>query len=107
MQFSKLLTASAASLTLAFSPLFAQTVFAQAAGTPSASSLSGSGVTATVSPPASPAPAGVTVATTEADGGLTKAAVVGGVVAVGAIVAVAASNSGSGSTGTTGTTGTR
>ncbi|AGG32899.1 hypothetical protein D521_0329 [beta proteobacterium CB] len=36
MQISKLLTASVASLTLAFSPLFAQNVFAQATGAPTA-----------------------------------------------------------------------
>lgn len=46
MQISKLLTASVASLTLAFSPLFAQNVFAQATGAPTVASLSGSGVVA-------------------------------------------------------------
>lgn len=105
MQISKLFTASVTSLTLALSPLIAQNVFAQSVTPPTAASLSGSGVTATVVAPAGTA-VGAGAATGAAVGGLTPAAIVGGVVVVGAAVAIAVSSNGSGSSGTTGTTGT-
>jgi hypothetical protein len=105
MKLTTRLLTSIASLALAFSPIFAQ------AQDPSAASLSGSGVTATVTPvnPAptdTSAPAGSQVATDSGTGGLSKEAVVGIVVVLAAGAAIAASGGGSDS-GTTGTTGTR
>jgi hypothetical protein len=95
MAATKLLKAAVLSTTLALSPMMAQSAFAQAQPAAAAGAAGTAGGTAAGA-------AGATAATAAAAGGLTTAAIVGGVVVVGAGIAVAVSGSGSGSTTTNG-----
>jgi hypothetical protein len=98
MALTKTLSATALSLSLVFSPLVMQSAFAQDGGAGAGSVAGAAAGTGTA--------AGATAATAAAAGGLSTAAIVSGVVVVGAAIAVAASSGGS-SSGTTGSNPTR